>query len=100
MTQYHLELSPQAESDIETILQYTRQKHGVEQEDSYFEALKAALHTIRDNPHLGHKREDLDPKDRAYKVKKHVIVYAVGTELVSVYRILHGRMQFKQQRIS
>ena len=91
---YGLELSLQAEADIEGILQYTYQTYGKQQEEEYFALLTNALLTIQNNPFIGLARPDLSDVHRTFKVGHHVIIYLVQEQTVFVARILHERMDF------
>lgn len=89
---YTLRLSRQAESDIESILQYTYETYGERQMQIYAAALHEAFETITNNPGLGHGRADLSERHRVFHVEHHFVVYTVSGQTVNVSRILHERM--------
>ncbi len=96
---YELEIVPLAQSDIEDILQYTHETYGEKQRRNYSDAIRQALENIRATPKLGHSRDDIDPGYRAWNVNSHTIIYGIEGKLVSVFRILHGSMDFKRHDI-
>jgi toxin ParE1/3/4 len=98
-SRYTLLLSRQAATDIGDLLQYTYETYGARQEKKYAAAIDKALETITENPSLGHSRPDLSRNHKAYNVERHVVVYRLIGQTVSVSRILHGRMDFTRQTI-
>ena len=95
--EYALQLSELARTDFRDILIYTRQQWGQQQMMAYGEILDKALKSITQNPHLGHRREDLSDEHRAVQTGQHVIVYRIIEYVVYVSRILHGSMDFYSQ---
>jgi len=91
---YALRLSRQAETDLESILQYTYETYGEWQRQIYADALHEAFETITGNPGLGHRRPDLSERHLAFHVEHHFVVYTVSGQTVNMSRILHGRMDF------
>lgn len=85
-------LSPEAKSDIESILLYTLQQWGERQFDIYSSTLNAALFALQDNPDRGRSRPELYAGCRSYRAAQHIIYYAVHGDEVHVARVLHIRM--------
>jgi toxin ParE1/3/4 len=85
-------LSPEAQSDLTDILIYTLQRWGEEQQDRYAAALDRGLLLLQENPEIGRSRPDLFPSCRSYRVREHIVYYALRDEAVVVFRVLHGRM--------
>lgn len=85
-------LSPEAQGDVADILLYTLQRWGEEQQDRYAAALDKGLLLIQENPEIGRGRPDLFPGCRSYRVREHIVYYALQGETVVVFRLLHGRM--------
>ena len=94
---YELEIAPLAQLDIEDILQYTQETYGAKQRQIYSDDIKKALKNIKANPELGHSRDDIESRHKAWNVNQHTIVYDIKGRIISVFRILHGRMDFKRQ---
>ena len=87
-----LKLSPKARKDFSSILRYTNEKWGTSQLLIYRGLVDKALETIRANPDIGHRHDDLPPTHRIYLVGSHVIVYRLKGDVIGVSRILHQRM--------
>lgn len=87
-----LVLSPEAQSDLSDILLYTVQRWGEEQLDRYAAALDNGLQLIADNPAIGRARPELFDGCRSFRVREHIVYYALRDATVVVFRVLHGRM--------
>lgn len=87
-----LVLSPEAQSDLADILLYTVQQWGEEQLERYATALDRSLQLIADNPAIGRARPELFDGCRSFRVREHIVYYALRDETVFVFRVLHGRM--------
>ena len=74
-----LKLSPAAQQDVTSILQYTGERWGHGQ-------------LLAGNTGLGHHNPELPATHRLYFVGSHVIVYRTRGEVTEVVRILHQRM--------
>jgi toxin ParE1/3/4 len=87
-----VDLSPEAQDDLTSILSYTRRRWGERQRDIYAAAIEVALGTIGDHPQIGRVRSDLGENLRAYRVEHHLIFYRIEPTVIRVERILHERM--------
>ena len=85
-------LSRRARDDFTGILRFTAETWGLHQLKTYRDRLDEALLSIRDNPEIGHRRDDLPKTHRVLPVGAHVIVYRIEASGVGVVRILHQRM--------
>ena len=90
--EFRLRLSHKARRDLTDILRYTAENWGKAQLLVYRDLVDHALETIRLNPAIGHRHEDLPETHRVYLVGSHVIVYRALTTGIAVVRILHQRM--------
>jgi toxin ParE1/3/4 len=88
-----VDLSPNAEHDLRSIAQYTRESWGSRQEVNYTNAIIEALERIRSYPDIGQIREDIGPNVRSLTVRQHVIIYRVVGQVIDVSRIVHVRME-------
>jgi toxin ParE1/3/4 len=86
-----IRLSREADQDLADIGLYTRREWGREQYAHYSAALRRALRSVRDHPHLGQARDDLFPGCRGFNVEQHVIYYKPEPGEIVVLRILHSR---------
>lgn len=92
-----LVLSPQAEEDFTDILQYTLQVWGEIQMMAYRAVLNDGLEFIRTNPKAGSMKEQISQQHRFFVVGEHLIAYRERDNAIEISRILHGRMDIKNQ---
>ena len=90
-----LSLSPTAENDLADILQYTEQRWGTEQADSYQATLRRALLELLEYPHIGRARPDLPAGYRSRLADQHLIYYRIEEEVIRVSRIVHSRRDIR-----
>jgi toxin ParE1/3/4 len=95
-TEYALDLSDEAETDIEAILRKTGEEWGEKQIPIYADKLDNALQTILRHPAIGHSSRRLPKAYRSYPVGSHVVYYRMLGNTVRVDRILHERMSPKK----
>lgn len=91
--------SSHADEDLISILAYTYEKWGIEQQGKYAKLLEGARDEIREEPFLlgSKEREDLAPGCRLYRVERHYIVYRVKDDVIEIARVLHESMDFHLQ---
>jgi toxin ParE1/3/4 len=89
-------LNPAARRDIRSILVYTRKQWGQDARAAYEEALDRALMTMSENPRIGRAHDEIIAGLRSLRVRQHVIYYQVVGESVTVFRVLHGKMDAVQ----
>ena len=89
---FRLQISPQAQQDIDSILRYSGKTWGSRQLLIYRDKLDEAVKTIGHNPNLGHVTPELPQTHRIYFVGSHVVVYRTRDDVVSIARVLHQRM--------
>lgn len=89
-----LKLSPIAQTDLTSILQYTGERWGQDQLLSYRDKIDHALTLLAGHANLGHFSAELPATHRLYFVGSHVIVYRRRNDVTEVVRILHQRMSF------
>ncbi len=85
-------LAPEALDDLEAILLYTLQKWGDDQQDRYADAIEKGLSVLLDHPTIGRNRPEILAGCRSYRIREHIVYYAIEGEEVRIARILHGRM--------
>ena len=81
-------LTEPAKQDFRDILSFTLQTWGEGQFDEYRRKLDGALHTIAENPDIGHKRHGM----LVYQAGRHRIFYREQGTSIYIFRILHERM--------
>ena len=84
------ELSPEADSDIENIFDYTVKEFGLEQAVSYTSQLDKAFAQILSNPKSGRERAEIRKGLRSIVQNSHVIFYRILKDRIRIVRILHG----------
>ena len=91
---YPLIVAPEAQADIDDILQYTISEWGQNQAKKYRDILSKGFSALIHNPCLGHSRSDIPPEYRAYQAGQHVIIFRAEDGTIYVVRVLHGSMDF------
>ncbi|GJL66095.1 MAG: toxin ParE1 [Nitrospirales bacterium] len=84
------ELSPEADSDLEELFDYTDQEFGLEQAVEYVSGFDIVFDQLIKNPELGKMRKDIRKGLRSLVHKKHVIFYRILNDRIRIVRILHG----------
>ncbi len=75
---------------------YTLEKWGEAQRAKYAALIYSALKKLVSFPAFGHKRPDLSPDHRAYKIGHHFIIYRIVGHEIQISRILHESMDFQR----
>jgi len=87
-----LELTPEAQRDLEGIWRYSLSEWGVEQADSYVAEIRSALVGLQTG---GTASRNADFVRRGYRTAlaaRHLIVFRDSDDKVEVIRVLHQRM--------
>jgi len=87
-----LEFTAAAISDLQSIREYTLRVWSEEQEQIYLDGLWEKFGELVNDPDRWRSREDLFPGCRLAVHEKHVILFALETEILQIVRILHGSM--------
>ena len=90
------QLTDEAASDIEAILDHSLKNFGATQAEHYFEALKECIELLADNPNIGHSAEEILPDYLRFPHESHVIFYKIFSSSILIVRILHERMDPKK----
>jgi toxin ParE1/3/4 len=86
--------SPQAETDLETILEDLQQKNPAAAEryaNEFYDKGKA----LAQFPEIGRNRPEIGPNLRSTLVRPYVIFYRIEGEEVQILRILHGKQDLR-----
>jgi len=93
-------LSPEAAEDLLSIWHYGALEWSPERADRHLRDFDDMFERLRDDPKLGHKRDDLIPKLRSIVMIPHLIFYLQTPQTISIVRVLHQRfdtaMHFRQ----
>jgi toxin ParE1/3/4 len=90
-------LSPEAQTDIVDIREYTNQRWGREQAEQYTLQLRQRMQWLVSNPALGLKRDEIGEGYRSFAEGQHVIFYRVAGDDIEIIGIPHRRMDIEQQ---
>ena len=92
MGQYRL--SPRAQADLENIWDYTEERWGQSQAESYVRSIQAAIAAVTEDPRRGQKCDDIRKGYLGYSVERQVLFFRQIPEGIDVVRILHQSMNF------
>jgi toxin ParE1/3/4 len=83
--------SAQAGRDYREILEFTLDRWGVNQFNTYASMMDDAFGRLVELPKLGVLRNDIQLGLYRYKVGQHYIYYRIGSNAIEIARILHIR---------
>lgn len=89
-------LSPEADSDLDEILQFTLDIWGPTQMSRYSTRLNAGLQLLCAQPAMGRSRDDLCPGCRSFQIAEHVAFYVDSKAGIQVLRLAHKRMDVER----
>ena len=93
-------LSPEAEEDLLSIWNFGAIEWSPEQADRHLRDIDNMFERLRDDPKLGHKRDELIAGVRSIPVQPHLIFYTQTPQAITIARVLHQRfdttMHFRQ----
>lgn len=96
MTMYDLIFSKKAVDDLTEIWKYTVGKWSIKQADDYYSNIISSCKKISVNPFLyGMKYNEIIEGLFGCRIKEHIVFYKIENDKILVIRILHGRMDFK-----
>lgn len=90
-----LNISNNAQEDIENIYLYSLQTWPDQQASIYVETINETIRMLIDHPYIGKNSEELIGSFRAFPVNKHMIFYHVDNEALTIVRILHESADYK-----
>lgn len=90
MTRYRL--TPAAQRDLSSIWDYTEDRWGSQQAESYTLEIKAAIERVAADPRLGRACGEIRAGYRRHGVGSHMLFYVESGAGVDVIRIRHQRM--------
>ena len=90
-----LVLKPRAKSDLDEIWDYTADKWGLGQAETYTRRLWADIIAVAARPTLGRECPEVRQGYRKYPSGSHVLFYHSAAGGIEVVRILHKRMDYE-----
>jgi len=85
-------LTPAAQGDLSSIWDFTQERWGVRQAETYVDEIRAAIERIADEPHRGRACDEIREGYRRYSIGSHLLFFVERADGVDVIRILHQRM--------
>lgn len=85
-------LTPDAQSDLIDIRQYTLKQWGAIQSQKYLSELRQTIRLLAETPSLGKPRPDISAEVLSFPHASHVIYYLVFERQLAVFGVLHKRM--------
>lgn len=90
-------LTPAAKADLSAIWDYTAERWGVAQAESYVRQLQVAIAALATNPRLGSPADHVRPGYRRHRNGSHLIFYRQQADMIEIVRILHERMDVAER---
>lgn len=85
-------LTPRALADLDAIADYTLEKWGAAQMESYLRALDDRFQRLADNPMLGRERNNVGRGYRSFRQGAHLIFYLVLENEIQIIGVPHASM--------
>jgi toxin ParE1/3/4 len=89
-------LTPRAQADVEEIWDYTVDRWGLDQAETYTRQLWKDIAAIADRPSRGRECSEVRPGYRQFPSGSHVLFYRSTATGIDVVRILHERMDYER----
>lgn len=90
-------LTVAARAQLKNIGEYTEQRWGIEQQQTYLERLFKRFEEIGENPRLGRERAEIISGIRSVTEGMHVIFYRETNSTAEIIGILHGQIDLKRE---
>jgi len=87
-----VDVSVDAEEDIDGIAAFTAKTWGQRQTDEYLAKLEDSFKLLAQNPSIGRLCESIRPGLLRFEVGKHVVFYIREPEGILIVRVLHQQM--------
>lgn len=87
-------LSPRAQEDLSEIWDYSVERWGMDQADSYLRLLHRAIEVVAADPRVGTSCDEVCAGYRKYPAGSHMLLYRQSQAGIDIVRVLHGRMDF------
>lgn len=89
-------LTPRAQADFEEIWDYTAERWGLDQAETYTRQLWETIQRVANEPPLGHECKEVRDGYRQYPSGSHVLFYRLTADGIDIVRILHERMDYER----
>lgn len=91
---FTLNISDRARKDFKKIARDTKREWGKEQAVIYNAMLRDKFSLIKDNPGIGHQRDDVPEGLLCAVARSHLIFYRIRENEIYISCILHNKMDF------
>ena len=93
-----IEISTEANVDIEYILQYSIETFGIIKAEDYMYTLYEKISKLSKFSHIGHFHKFLPNNIRVYNIEKHIVLYKILEEesIVLILRVVHNRVNLAE----
>ena len=89
-------LTPRAQSDLDEIWDYTADRWGLDQAETYTRQIAKDIQKVAERPSLGSECKEVRRGYRQYPSGSHVLFYRTTDSGIDVVRILHERMDYER----
>ena len=86
------QFTDKAERDLEGIIDYTAQKWGATQANTYLDGLETRAQLLAENTDLGLVRETLSKGLLSFPYESHILYYKKHARGIVIVRVLHQHM--------
>lgn len=86
-----------AQSDLESIWQYSFETWGVRQADHYLRSFVARFEWLAENPLLGKPRDDIKSGYRSFPEGQHVVFYKINQQQIDIIGVVHQNQDIVTQ---
>lgn len=85
-------LTPAAQRDLSSIWDYTRERWGEHQAETYLLEIRSTIERVAARPDRGRPVDEIRTGYRRYAIGSHLIFFVDNGDGIDVIRILHQRM--------
>ena len=89
---HYVDVSVEAEEDINLIAAYTTTTWGWRQTNIYLAKLEDGFTLLAQNPSVGRSCDSIRPGLRRFEIGKHVVFYLIEPGELLIVRVLHQQM--------
>jgi toxin ParE1/3/4 len=87
-----VDVSLEAEEDIDQIAAYTTRIWGWRQTNHYLAELEDGFNLLAQNPSIGRRCDSIRPGLCRFEIGKHVVFYILVPNCILIVRVLHQQM--------
>jgi len=93
-------LTPRALTDLDAIADYSLNRWGAEQTQTYLSQIADRMQWLADNPEIGRVRDDIADGYRSFPEGKHMIFYLIIEGGVAIIGVPHAAMDLNADKFS